>query len=252
MDGKVFLVGAGPGAADLLTLRAARVLASADVILVDDLVDDAVLAHAGPGARIVHVGKRGGCRSTPQAFIDRLMARYARHGRRVVRLKGGDPFVFGRGGEEVAFLRARGIDVEVVPGVTSGIAAPSALGIPVTHRGLARGVTLVTGHTQDDGEPDWAALARTGTTLVVYMGLARIASICAGLRAGGLPPTTPVAVVDRGTQSAQRHVIGTLDDIAARVAADGLRAPSIIVVGDVVSLATSASPLSARDVARAA
>ena len=252
MDGKVYLTGAGPGAADLLTLRAVRVLAQADVILVDDLVDESVLGHARPDARIVHVGKRGGCRSTPQAFIERLMARHARQGRIVVRLKGGDPFVFGRGGEEIAFLRARGVDVEVVPGITSGIAAPASLGIPVTHRGLARGVTLVTGHTQDDGEPDWAALARTSTTLVVYMGLSRIASICAGLRAGGLPATTPVAVIERGTQAVQCHVTGTLADIAARVAAEQLRAPSIIVVGDVVSLAHPESLLSAGNAARAA
>jgi len=238
MQGKVFLVGAGPGAADLLTVRAVRALARADVVLVDDLVDAAVLEHVPTGARVVRVGKRGGCRSTPQAFIERLMARHARQGRIVVRLKGGDPFVFGRGGEELLFLRARGVEVEVVPGITSGIAVPATLGIPVTHRGCTLGVTFVTGHTRDDGEPDWQALARTGTTLVIYMGLARIGAICGGLLAGGLAATTPVAVVARGTLADQRQVIGTVADIAARVATAGIRSPALIVVGDVVSLAS--------------
>lgn len=252
MQGKVFLVGAGPGAADLLTVRAVRALATADVVLVDDLVDVAVLEHVPAGARIVRVGKRGGCRSTPQAFIERLMARHARQGRIVVRLKGGDPFVFGRGGEELLFLRARGVDVEVVPGITAGIAVPATLGIPVTHRGCTPGVTFVTGHTRDDGEPDWQALARTGTTLVIYMGLARIDAICGGLLAGGLAATTPAAVVERGTLADQRHVIGTVADIIARVATAGIRSPALIVVGDVVSLASLDIAIDTATSARAA
>ena len=246
MAGRVILVGAGPGAADLLTVRAVRALAQADVVLVDDLVDDGILDHVRPAARVVRVGKRGGCRSTPQAFIERLMARHARQGRVVVRLKGGDPFVFGRGGEELVFLRDRGVDVEVIPGVTSGIAVPATLGIPVTHRTCTHGVTFVTGHTRDHGEPDWQALARTGTTLVIYMGLARIDTICAGLRAGGLAAATPVAVIERGTLSGQRQVIGTVADIAARTAAADIRSPALIVVGDVVALAQLHSVESAR------
>ncbi|MCW5575118.1 MAG: uroporphyrinogen-III C-methyltransferase, partial [Burkholderiales bacterium] len=145
ISGKVWLVGAGPGDPELLTLKAARVLGGADVVLVDDLVDPRVLAHVRPGARIVEVGKRGGCRSTPQAFIEKLMIRLARRGTVVARLKGGDPFVFGRGGEEAETLARAGIACEVVSGITSGIAVPAALGIPVTHRELARGVSFVTG-----------------------------------------------------------------------------------------------------------
>ena len=147
------LVGAGPGDPELLTLKAARAIGAADWLLVDDLVADGVLAHAQPGARTVRVGKRGGCRSTPQAFIERLMIRLARRGLIVARVKGGDPFVFGRGGEELAALGAAGIAVEVVPGVTAGIAAPAALGIPITHRGLARGAIFVTGHAAGVDEP---------------------------------------------------------------------------------------------------
>ncbi len=195
----VYLIGAGPGAADLLTLRAAKILAErAEVVLADDLVSAEVLAMVRPQARILKVGKRGGRASTPQAFIERLMLRYARQGCCVVRLKGGDPFLFGRGGEEMLTLRAAGFEVEVVNGLTAGIAVPATLGIPVTHRGLAAGVTFVTARagSQGSAEPDWAALARTGTTLVIYMGLARLPEISAALlaRAGvlvkGGGPTT--------------------------------------------------------------
>jgi len=236
---RVYLIGAGPGAADLLTLRAARILGdTADVVLADDLVSDAVLAQVRRGARILRVGKRGGRPSTPQSVIGRLMVRYARRGKVVVRLKGGDPFVFGRGGEEVAALVAAGIEAEVVPGLTAGIAVPAAVGIPVTHRAHCHGVTLVTGHGSDSGgEPDWAALARTGTTLVIYMGLGRLLNIAARLIAAGLPPDTPAAAIAAGTTPAQQHLVARLGELPARVAASGLASPVIIVVGAVAALA---------------
>ena len=167
----VTLVGAGPGDPDLLTVRAVKAIRRATVLLVDDLVGDGVLRYARKTARIIHVGKRGGCQSTPQEFIHRLMVAQAKAGERVVRLKGGDPFVFGRGGEECDALRAAGIGVEVVSGLTAGIAGPASIGLPVTDRRHSRGVALVTGHQQPgcDG-PDWAVLARSGLTLVIYMG----------------------------------------------------------------------------------
>ena len=235
---KVYLIGAGPGAADLLTLRAAKLLAeSAEIVLADDLVSPDVLAMVRPAARVLRVGKRGGRLSTPQAFIHRLMVRYARQGKVVVRLKGGDPFVFGRGGEEVEALAAHGIATEVVPGLTAGLCVAAAAGIPVTHRAHTRGVTLVTGTPGEGDEPDWAALARTGTTLVIYMGLARLFNIVARLIAGGLPPDTPAAAIASGTLPGQRHVVGTLYELPRRVVGEGLASPAIIVVGSVAALA---------------
>lgn len=237
--GRVALVGAGPGDPELLTLKAARLLSQADVVVVDELVNPAILAHAAR-ARVVRAGKRGGCRSTPQAFIERLMIRCARRGLAVVRLKGGDPFVFGRGGEELLALRAAGIAVEVVSGISAGIAAPAALGIPVTHRETARGVTFLTGHTADGAEPDWAALVAGGTTLVVYMGVSRLESIFAGLAAGGLPAHTPVAFIESGTLPAQRALCCRAGEAPARAREAGIASPSIIVIGAVAALATQA------------
>jgi uroporphyrin-III C-methyltransferase len=235
VSGQVFLVGAGPGDPELLTLKAARAIRAADWLLVDDLVDGRVLAHARSGARVVRVGKRGGCRSTPQAFITRLMIRLARRGHVVARVKGGDPFVFGRGGEELAALRAAGIPGEVVPGVTAGIAAPAALGVPVTHRGLARGAILVTAHAAGGEAPDWERLAGCGLTLVIYMGLARLADIVPRLRAGGLPADTPAAVIARATLPDEHAMVTTLDELPA--AATGIAGPAIVVIGEVVRLA---------------
>jgi uroporphyrin-III C-methyltransferase len=228
--GKVFLIGAGPGDPELMTLKAARALHLADVVLIDELVSRGCLAHARSDARVIEVGKRGGCKSTPQAFIERLLVLYAREGKTVARLKGGDPFVFGRGGEELEALRAHGIEVEVIPGVTAGIAVPASLGIPVTHRKATHGVTFVTGH---GAEVDWQALARCGTTLVIYMGLRNLDAIVAGLRAGGMDPQTPACIIENGTLRTQRQVITTL----GRLSADGLQAPAIVVVGDVVRFA---------------
>jgi uroporphyrin-III C-methyltransferase len=248
--GKVYLIGAGPGDPELVTLKAVRALGAADVVLHDDLVNPAILAHARSDARIVPVGKRGGCRSTPQAFIERLTVRLARRGAVVARLKGGDPFVFGRGGEELAQLRAAGIECEVVSGVTAGIGVPAAAGIPVTHRGLARGVAFVTGHTRDGTTPDWSSLARSGLTLVVYMGVATLPEIVAGLREGGMAGDTPAAAIQHGTTARQREVITTLDTLPAAVAAAGLGSPAVIVVGEVVRFAAPALAL-ARDRAAA-
>jgi uroporphyrin-III C-methyltransferase len=250
--GKVVLVGAGPGDPELLTFKAARAIGAADWLLVDDLVADGVLAHAQPGARTVRVGKRGGCRSTPQAFIERLMIRLARRGLIVARVKGGDPFVFGRGGEELAALGAAGIAVEVVPGVTAGIAAPAALGIPITHRGLARGAIFVTGHaagadeprTEEPrpeeprvAEPDWERLAGCGLTLVIYMGLTRMAAIASRLRAGGLSAGTPAALIRIGTGG--QGLVTTLDALPA--AAATFAGPATVVIGEVVGLASLAA-----------
>jgi uroporphyrin-III C-methyltransferase len=235
--GRIWLVGAGPGDPELLTLKAVRVLGQADVVLVDDLVNRAVLEHVRPGTRIVEVGKRGGCRSTPQAFIERLMIQEAQAGHCVVRLKGGDPFVFGRGGEEMLAARAAGLAVEVVHGITSGIAAPARLGIPVTHRDATHGVAFVTGHTGSGDAPDWAALARSGLTLVVYMGVANAPGITAALMEAGLAADTPAAVVQSATTDRERGIETTLGGLVDDVAAAGLGSPAILVIGAVASLA---------------
>jgi uroporphyrin-III C-methyltransferase len=232
---KIWLVGAGPGDPDLLTLKAIKVLRQATVALVDDLVDAGVLRFLRRSARVVHVGKRGGCPSTPQAFIHRLMVAEALRGERVVRLKGGDPFVFGRGGEECDALREAGIDVEVVSGLTAGLAAPASIGLPVTDRRHTRGVALVTGHVGEGGsEPDWAALARCGLTLVVYMGVARVQHIAEALTRGGLKASTPAAVICSAHTAAQKETVCTLSTLVATVANGAYPSPAILVIGDVV------------------
>jgi uroporphyrin-III C-methyltransferase len=245
--GSCTLVGAGPGDPDLLTVKAVKAIQAATVLLVDDLVGEAIVALASPGARIVHVGKRGGCKSTPQAFIEKLMLMAVRDGERVVRLKGGDPFIFGRGGEEVEHLRAAGVQVEVVNGITSGLAAVTSLGVPLTHREHAHGVVFVTGHAKpgDDGT-DWRALAATAKaarlTLVIYMGVSGVERIQQELLAG-LPAETPAAVIQHATLPAQRHAVATLGTLAATIRHEGLGSPSVIVVGDVLQgLAAAAVP----------
>jgi uroporphyrin-III C-methyltransferase len=232
--GKVWLVGAGPGDPELLTVKATRVIAQGEVIFIDDLVDRAVLDYAQPTARIVAVGKRGGCRSTPQAMIERLMLREARAGLAVVRLKGGDPCLFGRGGEEQATLIRAGIEVEIVNGITAGIAAPSAFGIPVTHRDAAPGVIFVTGHTRDNAAPDWAALAATGLPLVIYMGVARAQEIAALLLAAGMAPLMPVAAISHATTPRESAEITTLQALLNNGLARAIESPAIIVIGEVV------------------
>ncbi|MBO3275583.1 uroporphyrinogen-III C-methyltransferase [Pseudomonas schmalbachii] len=234
MSGKVWLIGAGPGDPELLTLKAVRALRQAEVVLIDDLVNPAVLEHC-PSARVVRVGKRGGCRSTPQAFIHRLMLRYARQDRCVARLKGGDPCIFGRGGEEAEWLGARGIDCELVNGITAGLAGATQCGIPLTLRGISRGVTLVTAHTQDDSEPNWAALAQSGTTLVVYMGVARLAEIQQGLLDGGMPSAMPVAMIENASLPWQRECRSHLGDMARDATRFELKSPAILVIGEVAA-----------------
>ncbi len=236
--GKVYLIGAGPGDPELLTLKAVRALEQADVVLYDALVHPRVLVHARWSARRIPVGKRAGCKSTPQEFIERLMIREAKAGRTVARLKGGDPYVFGRGGEERRHLIAHGIEVEVIPGITAGIAAPARAGIPVTDRDCSRGVALVTGHAAEGTpEPDWTALAKSGLTLVIYMGIARCAAICEALVRGGLPPATPAAIVQSAWQEGERMHATTLRLLPADVARLGFGSPAILVVGEVARYA---------------
>ena len=234
----VTLVGAGPGDPELLTLKAAKAIQTATVLLVDDLVSDDITALASPTARLIHVGKRGGCQSTPQAFIEKLMVQAAREGERVVRLKGGDPFIFGRGGEEVEHLREEGIEVQVINGITSGLAGLTSLGAPLTHRDHAHGVVFVTGHAKPgDTGTDWAALSHTAhqakLTLVIYMGVSSLHSIQSGLLQG-LPAHTPVAIVQHASLPQQRQALSTLGALADTLTREGLGSPSIIVVGDVV------------------
>ena len=236
-QGKVLLVGAGPGDPELLTFKAAKAISRATVILVDDLVNEAVLSHARPSARIVQVGKRGGCKSTPQAFIEKLMIMAAIEGETVVRLKGGDPFIFGRGGEEVEALQAAGIEVEVINGITSGLAAATALNTPLTHREHAHGVVFITGHAKPGSSgPDWKLLSQTAAqaklSLVVYMGVSGIEHISQGLL-HGLPSSTPVAVVQHASLPAQRIHHTTLAQLASDVAAHQLASPSVLLIGDV-------------------
>jgi len=243
---RVHLVGAGPGDPELLTLKAVRAIRQATVLLVDDLVGEGVLRFARPSARIVHVGKRRGCASTPQAFIERLMVAEARRGERVVRLKGGDPFVFGRGGEEAAALADVGIEVEVVNGITAGLAAATSVGVPLTHRDHAHGVVFVTGHARHDAAGaaiDWSGLAAAaagGLTLVIYMGIGTVEAIQSGLCAG-LPPETPAAVVQGASVPSQRQAFCTLGTLAETVSRRGIGSPAIIVVGNVARAALLAS-----------
>jgi uroporphyrin-III C-methyltransferase len=236
------LVGAGPGDPDLLTLQALRTLRQATVLLVDDLVSDAVLTAALRGRkrqpRVLHVGKRGGCKSTPQAFIEKLMVQHALTGEKVARLKGGDPFVFGRGGEEAQALRAAGVaDVRVVHGITSGLVAASSLGVPWTHRNHAHGVMLVTGHAKPGSEgPDWAVLAAAaaqGLTLVIYMGMARLAPLQSGLLAA-MPASTPAAVVQHAGLPQERQLLCHLGDLSQAAEAKNFGSPAIVIVGDVL------------------
>jgi uroporphyrin-III C-methyltransferase len=237
-QGRCTLVGAGPGDPELLTLKAVKAIRAATVLLVDDLVSPEVVALAPGSARIVHVGKRGGCKSTPQAFIEKLMVLAVHEGENVVRLKGGDPFIFGRGGEEVEHLRQAGIEVEVVNGITSGLAAVTSLGVPLTHREHAHGVVFVTGHahagSEEGGWPALAAAARDARlTLVIYMGVSGAARIQRELLTA-LPASTPVAVVQRASLPEQSQAVCTLGDLEATIAREQLASPSIIVVGDVI------------------
>ncbi len=237
--GTVYLVGAGPGDEGLLTLRAAELLASADVILHDQLIAARALERARSDAELIDVGKVGGGKQVPQALTNELLVEHALAGRSVVRLKGGDPFVFGRGGEEAIACLERGIAVEVVPGVTSGIAAPAYAGIPVTQRGVSSAVALITGHENSDKpqtQIDWPALAAFPGTLVFYMGVRSLERTAEQLIAGGRPAEQPAAVIERGSFPGQREVTGTLATIAQLAEQHSISAPAITVVGDVAAL----------------
>jgi uroporphyrinogen III methyltransferase/synthase len=257
MTGTVFLVGAGPGDPGLLTARALELIATADTILYDRLIPSSALDGARADAELLYVGKEGGGPSVPQEQTEELMVERALAGAKVVRLKGGDPFVFGRGGEEALRLRAAGIPFEIVPGVTAGVGASAYAGIPVTHRGLASAVALITGHEdpgKDETAIDWQALAAFPGTLVLYMGVRRLPQITAALIAAGRPGDEPAAVIEGGTLPRQRSVTATLATIAEVVSREQIRAPSITVIGAVATLAEELAwlpprPLAGRSVA---
>ncbi|MBI1361343.1 MAG: uroporphyrinogen-III C-methyltransferase [Alphaproteobacteria bacterium] len=240
--GRVVLVGAGPGDPDLLTVRAARLISEADVIFADRLVGEGVLALANPAAQIVPVGKSKGEHSVPQGEIHRRMIAAAQAGKFVVRLKGGDPFIFGRGGEEVEALRAAGVAVDVVPGISAALGCAADAQIPLTHRDVAQAVTFVTGHAALGAEPDldWVALARPNQTVVVYMGVGTAEVIAERLLDAGRNAATPVAVIENGTRPSEVRAFGRLGDLADVVQANGIAGPALLVIGEVVALAQGA------------
>ena len=241
--GRVFLVGAGPGDPELLTLKAARLLGQAQAVVFDHLVSDKVMALVSPSARRYYAGKEAGNHSLPQQDINALLLSIAQDGVDVVRLKGGDPFIFGRGGEEMESLRACGIDCEVVPGITAASGIAACTGIPLTHRDHARAVVFATGHLKDDTvDLDWASLARPNQTVVIYMGLGALAIICRSLIEHGMPVDTPAAVIHKGTTPEQRSVIAALANLPDAVKSAGVRAPALIMIGGVVSVASAAAP----------
>lgn len=236
--GKVYIVGAGPGDPELITVKAMKCLAQADVILYDRLVNPVLLEYGRTDAEVIYCGKAPGNHCVAQDAIHQLLVDKAFAGKTVVRLKGGDPFVFGRGGEEAEVLVKHGIEFEVVPGITSGIAAPAYAGIPVTHRELSRSFAMVTGHCLN-GTPNnirWDYLAKGVDTLAIYMGIKHLPYICNQLQSYGKDPGTPIAVIEQGTTDNQRTVIGTLETITEVVKRNQLANPAMIVIGEVVKL----------------
>jgi uroporphyrin-III C-methyltransferase/precorrin-2 dehydrogenase/sirohydrochlorin ferrochelatase/uroporphyrin-III C-methyltransferase len=238
LPGWVYLVGAGPGDAELLTLRADRILQQADVVVYDNLVGKDVMARVPPRCTRIYVGKKAASHSMKQSEICALLVRLARENQRVLRLKGGDPYVFGRGGEEAETLVAAGVPFEVVPGVTAASGIGAYAGIPLTHRDHAQSVVFVTGHRKEGPvELDWGALARPRQTVVVYMGVSRIGEIAGQLTAHGLPAHTPAALVRHGTLPDQQAVVATLADLADKAAEAGIKPPALMIIGTVVDLA---------------
>ncbi len=235
--GRVYLVGAGPGDPELLTLRAVRLLQQTDVIVYDHLVSSAVLDFASPTAERIYAGKRRNEHTMRQEQINALLVKLAREGKQVVRLKGGDPFMFGRGGEELQALAAHGIAFEVIPGVTAAAGVSSYAGIPLTHRDYAQSCLFVTGHLKDGtADLDWPSLVRTNQTVVIYMGLGGLPEICRQMMAHGAAPHLPIAVVQDGTIATQKVVTGTLADMPERVAQAKLKSPCLTIIGEVVQL----------------
>jgi len=240
--GAVWLVGAGPGDPELLTLKALKALERADVVVHDGLVSDEILALAPRAARRISVAKRKSRHSYSQGEINRMLVAFAQDGLEVVRLKGGDPFIFGRGGEELEACREAGVECHVVPGVTAALAAGASAGAPLTHRGSAQAVTFVTGHAAKGGEPDldWASLARANHTVVIYMGLSMATPIAARLMAAGRDPATPALIVENASRADERRVVATLSGLAE--AAQALVGPALLIVGEAMALARAGEP----------
>jgi uroporphyrin-III C-methyltransferase/precorrin-2 dehydrogenase/sirohydrochlorin ferrochelatase len=237
LDGKVYLVGAGPGDPELLTLRAVRLLERADVVVYDHLVSSAVLDFVSPTAERIYAGKRRNEHTMRQEQINSLLVKLAQEGKQVVRLKGGDPFIFGRGGEELQTLAAHGVAFEVVPGVTAASGVSSYAGIPLTHRDYAQSCLFVTGHLKDGtADLDWPNMVRPRQTVVIYMGLGGLPEICRQMMLHGAPANLPIAVVQDGSIATQRVVTGTLADMPERVAKAGLKSPCLTLIGEVVKL----------------
>jgi uroporphyrin-III C-methyltransferase len=237
--GKVYLVGAGPGDPELLTRKAERLIKEADVILYDALVGDGIRELFPPGTKLIDVGKRADNHTYPQEEINQMLVDLASHYGRIVRLKGGDPYVFGRGGEEAETLIKAGVKVEVIPGITSAIAVPGHAGIPVTHRGYASALTIITGHedpTKGESALNFKALAQMKGTIVILMGIKRLGQNVDALMANGKPRDTPVAIIESGTTGKERLTIGTLGTIVAMADMHGVRSPAVIVIGEVVGL----------------
>ncbi|MGA0604718.1 uroporphyrinogen-III C-methyltransferase [Phenylobacterium sp. VNQ135] len=237
--GEVWLVGAGPGDPDLLTIKALKALQTAQVVVHDGLVSDEILALAPPEARRISVAKRKSRHSYSQDEINRMLVAFALEGLTVVRLKGGDPFIFGRGGEELEACRDAGVDCHIVPGITAALAAGASAGAPLTHRGSAQAVTFVTGHASQGAEPDldWASLARPNQTVVIYMGLSQATAIAARLMAAGRAASTPALIVENASRADERRVVATLAGLAE--AASALNGPALLIVGEAMALATS-------------
>lgn len=237
-SGKVYLIGAGPGDADLLTLRALRMLQDADAVVYDRLVSPEILALSPPAARMIPVGKAPKCHTVPQERINEILAELAQEGLTVARLKGGDPMIFGRGSEEAAHLADCGVTVEYAPGITAAQGMAAATGVPLTHRGLATGVRYVTGHRAagQNLDLDWKSLANPDTTLVVYMGVTNISEIALELMREGMPASLPVMAISAATTPRERRLVSRLDQIGVDIKAMPLRAPVLFVIGHVVSL----------------